>query len=73
MDRVDAMKIDIEGFERPALESLLSGSDQGLWPSILIMETYHDKGENSALALCLSKGYSVALETKLNSVLTLKH
>lgn len=73
MSRVDAMKIDIEGFERPALEALFSGSEQALWPNILIMETYHDKGEDSALALCLSKGYSVALETKLNSVLVLEH
>ena len=39
---------------------------------MIIMETFHDKSADSALALCLDKGYETILTTKLNSVLRLK-
>ncbi len=69
--RVDAMKIDIEGFERPALEALFATAPRELWPRMLVMETMHDQGDDSALALCLAHDYQVTLETKLNGILIL--
>lgn len=66
---VDAMKIDIEGAEAPALAALFDEKHKALWPRMIIMETFHDKGADSALRLCLHHGYEIALQTKLNSIL----
>ncbi|MFQ5561933.1 MAG: FkbM family methyltransferase [Parvularculaceae bacterium] len=70
-DRVDAMKIDIEGAERPALEAFFRTAPAPLWPRLIILETAHDRAEESALKLCLEHGYSIAVQTRLNAILKL--
>ena len=66
---VDALKIDIEGHERPALEALFRDAPRSLWPRLILMEVSHDA--DGAYALCLEKGYHPELKTRMNAVLHL--
>ena len=67
--RVDAMKIDIEGHEYPALESFYRDADPRIWPHVLILEAVHIDPEQSPIELCLRHGYRLIEETKMNVVL----
>lgn len=67
--RIDAMKIDIEGHERPALQSFFDQAPESLWPRLVILEIAHETPDRSAAALCCSAGYETTLRTKRNSVL----
>ncbi|MGE0408157.1 MAG: FkbM family methyltransferase [Amphiplicatus sp.] len=66
---VDAMKIDIEGHEYPALSAFFRDAPHALWPRLLLLETSQEDPTHSAKALALSKGYRARIETKLNTVL----
>ena len=66
---VDALKIDIEGHERPALEALFREAPRALWPRLILMEISHDA--DGAYALCLEQGYHPVLKTRMNAVLRL--
>lgn len=70
--RIDAMKIDIEGHERAALETFFSDAPRRLWPGLMIMETSHDAADKPATALVLDKGYEIVLENGLNTVFVLE-
>lgn len=67
IDRVDALKIDIEGHERPALEALFRDAPPALWPQLILMEVSHDA--DGAYNLCLARGYRPRLRTRMNAVL----
>lgn len=69
LDRVDALKIDIEGVEEPVLRAFLDGAPRGLWPALVLMEARRGE-ETSALALLRARGYEEASRTRLNVVLT---
>lgn len=69
VDRVDALKIDIEGHERPALEALFREAPRALWPRLILMEVSHDA--DGAYELCLAHGYRPRLRTRMNAVLEL--
>lgn len=71
-DRVDAMKMDIEGAEKPALDGLFEGLDRGRWPRLVILENAPLGAEAAALGTCLDAGYRLDYTTKLNSVLRLE-
>lgn len=68
-DSVDAMKIDIEGAERPALEAFFATAPQALRPRLVILETSHKQFDGSALQLCQQSGYALVLQTRLNAIL----
>lgn len=67
--RIDAMKIDIEGHEFPALDAFFKTAPKTLFPSIVILEISHDDPQSSALTRCKQAGYRVLLKTKMNAVL----
>ena len=67
--RVDAMKIDIEGAEHPALSQMFEDAPETLWPRLLLLEVRHDGEKDSTLELCLDSGYEIVLATKMNAVL----
>lgn len=71
LDRVDALKIDIEGHEFPVLEAFLRDAPHSLWPHLFILETAHDGGPRSARELILSAGWREAFSTKRNLVAVL--
>lgn len=66
--RLDAMKIDIEGHEYPALEAFLRDAPRALWPRLILCETAHESPARSAKALLVAAGYSEVLQTKRNFV-----
>ncbi|WP_203291130.1 FkbM family methyltransferase [Maricaulis parjimensis] len=73
IDRVDVMKIDIEGYETPVLNAFFADSPRNLWPGMILIETRHDAAiEDSAAGLCLKHGYSVAKQMRQNAVLVLQ-
>lgn len=65
---IDAMKIDIEGCEYPALEAFFREAPPSLWPRFLILEISHDDAKRSAKELVLAQGYRLAHENRLNAV-----
>ena len=73
VDRVDVMKIDIEGYETPVLKAFFADAPRSLWPGMILIETRHDAAiGDSAAGLCLDQGYSIARQMRQNAVLVLQ-
>lgn len=68
LQRIDALKIDIEGQEYPVLEAFLRDAPRALWPRLLILETSHEDAQRSAKGLVLAAGWTATLATKRNIV-----
>ncbi|MEM7188882.1 MAG: FkbM family methyltransferase [Pseudomonadota bacterium] len=66
--RIDALKIDIEGFELPVLRHFLANTPEACWPGIVIMEA-HRGARTEALDLLLAHGYHVDAQTRMNAVM----
>lgn len=64
---VDAMKVDIEGHEYPALEAFFRDAPEKLWPQFLILEISHET-PRSARDLVLGRGYQATHVNRLNAV-----
>lgn len=72
VDRIDAMKIDVEGGELPILAPYLKATAPDLWPRLFILERADMGGRDApdAAAFAISKGYGVSARTRMNVVLT---
>ncbi len=70
VERVDAMKIDIEGFEVPVLEAFFNTAPRALWPRFVIGEIVGEGGE-PLKDLLVSRGYKLDRCTKMNGILVL--
>jgi FkbM family methyltransferase len=70
VDHVDAMKIDIEGFEVPVLEAFFNTAPRALWPRFVIGEIVGEGGE-PLKNLLVSHGYKLDRCTKMNGILVL--
>ena len=70
-DAVSAMKIDVEGAEKPALDGLFAGLDRARWPAMVILENAPPGAPAEALRTCLAAGYRVGYRAAANSVLRL--
>ena len=69
LSSIDALKIDIEGFEKAALEPFFRSAPRTLWPKRICMEHLHD---NNEVAEILRKcGYRLIRNTRNNSLLIL--
>lgn len=68
--KVDAMKIDIEGFEVPVLEAFFNTAPRPLWPRFVIGEIVGEGGE-PLKNLLVSRGYRLQRCTKMNGILVL--
>jgi FkbM family methyltransferase len=69
LDRVDAMKLDIEGAEYPTLRALFTDAPQSLWPSMVLLEIGKRHPRLDAYQLCLDHGYELVRRTRLNVIL----
>ncbi|MEQ8936301.1 MAG: FkbM family methyltransferase [Amphiplicatus sp.] len=69
--RIDALKIDIEGGEYPALKAFFDEAPRALWPRLILCETSHEDPTQSTKALMLAAGYVETLQTQRNFVGTL--
>lgn len=71
-ERVDVMKMDIEGFETPVLKAFFAEAPRSLWPTMILLETRHEAAiTEGAAGLCLEHGYTVAQQMRQNAVLVL--
>lgn len=68
-DRVDGIKIDIEGYEDRVLFPYFQTAPEAMWPRVLLMEYCHNHlWQRDCLALCESLGYRRVFSTELNTV-----
>jgi FkbM family methyltransferase len=68
---VDALKIDIEGFEDRALIPFFSEAPTALWPRVVVIEHLsRDEWQQDCIADMVARGYREAGRTRSNSLLT---
>lgn len=70
-DRIDALKIDIEGFEDQALVPFFDQAPKSLWPRLLILERSEKDWRDDLLTRLKSAGYRNLATTKRNYVMEL--
>lgn len=71
IERIDLMKIDIEGHEDRVLPGLLASDAERLWPRNLIIEHLGRRSWSvDCIELCLERGYRVARKLRGNTILT---
>lgn len=68
-DRVDALKIDIEGAEAEVLGAYLRDAPPALRPGLVVIEAQRG-ADTPALALLRQSGYALDGRTKMNAILT---
>jgi FkbM family methyltransferase len=70
--RIDALKIDIEGFEDRALMPFFETANPILWPKLLILERSEKDWKSDLLGMLKRLGYQDLASSKRNYVMTLK-
>ena len=70
VSHVDALKIDVEGFEDRVLSGFFADAPQALWPRAIVIEHLSkDEWQDDCIADMLSRGYTVAGKTRSNTLL----
>ena len=70
IDRIDVLKIDIEGFEDQALMPFFKTAESGLWPKVVLLETAHQAIWKENLIIALNeRGYRETFSTAENIIL----
>ena len=70
IDHVDALKIDIEGFEDRALTGFFANAPQTLWPRAVVIEHLsRDEWQNDCIENMIARGYAVKGKTRSNMLL----
>jgi FkbM family methyltransferase len=64
-DRIDAMKLDVEGAEDLVLEPFLLGEPEKIWPRVLILAYSPGKWDVDLCALLEARGYIRVLRTRV--------
>ena len=68
--RVDALKIDVEGYEDRVLVPFFRQAPKMLWPRAVVIEHLSkDEWQHDCIADMLSRGYTVAGKTRSNTLL----
>lgn len=73
-DRIDILKIDVEGFDYDVLEAFYASAPPSLWPEAVIVEVGRgeagrDENDAPVVKLLGSHGYDLAQRTKLNALM----
>ena len=69
IDRPDHLKLDIEGHEHTVLSAFFKQADRKRWPTLIQIEQYSDEDLNTAVQLCLNRGYQIRLRARMNVLL----
>jgi FkbM family methyltransferase len=70
VSKVDALKIDIEGFEDRVLTGFFRDAPQALWPRAVVIEHLsRDQWQQDCIADMRSRGYAEAGRTRSNTLL----
>ena len=69
--RVDALKIDVEGFEDRVLTGFFAQAPQTLWPRAVVIEHLsRDEWQNDCIDDMIARGYAVKGKTRSNMLLS---
>ena len=68
-ERVDALKIDIEGAEDTVLVPFFSTAPERRWPALILLEMSSDRWKTDCVKLCIDHGYRISQRTRLNVIL----
>ena len=66
--RVDALKLDVEGAEDLILESFFAAAPEALYPGLIILQSTPNRWQMDLLALIEGRGYVKIAETRNNIV-----
>ena len=70
IDHIDALKIDVEGYEDRVLVPFFRDAPQALWPKAVAIEHLErDVWQNDCIADMMARGYAVAGKTRSNTLL----
>jgi Methyltransferase FkbM domain len=69
VDRVDALKIDIEGAEDTVLVPSFATVPATRWPTLIVLERSSGRWRTDCVKLCTDHGYTVSHRTRLNVIL----
>jgi FkbM family methyltransferase len=70
LDRIDVLKIDIEGYEDQALAPFFKSAPQALWPRMIVMEqSQKDRWTSDLTGELLSQGYQIIAKGRVDLVL----
>jgi len=70
LSRVDALKIDVEGFEDRVLTGFFKEAPQALWPRAVVIEHLsRDEWQADCIADMLARGYAETGRTRSNTLL----
>jgi len=70
--RLDALKIDVEGYEDRVLTGFFKGAPRSLWPRAVVIEHLSkDEWQNDCIADMVDRGYAAAGQTRSNTMLIL--
>ena len=69
INRLDGMKIDIEGYEEAVLIPFLERAPEALLPQLIVIENNRKKWNRDLLALAKTKGYFSQSITRMNLIL----
>ena len=68
--KIDALKIDVEGFEDRVLTPFFKSAPEGLWPRAVVIEHLsREEWQHDCIADMLAKGYAQAGKTRSNTFL----
>jgi FkbM family methyltransferase len=69
IERVDALKADVEGYEYPILKKFFSDAPQSLWPGAMVIEEFGEtiaRIGGSAVELAIRSGYHLLDHNNMN-------
>jgi FkbM family methyltransferase len=69
IDRIDAIKIDVEGSEDQILVPFFRTAPPSLWPRLLLIEDATNAWSVDLFSFLAEKGYAIAARSKLNVML----
>jgi FkbM family methyltransferase len=70
IDRVDALKIDVEGYEDRVLVPFFRDAPESLWPKAVAIEHLERKAwRDDCIADMVARGYAIAGKTRSNTLL----
>jgi FkbM family methyltransferase len=73
VDHVDALKIDVEGFEDRVLIGFFKEAPQSLWPRAVVIEHLsRNEWQEDCIADMLARGYAATGKTRSNTLLVKK-
>lgn len=67
-DRLDAIKLDVEGAEDLILEPFLRDAPQTLWPKLIVIEDSRLRWQSDLTQLLTRCGYELLLQTRMNLI-----